>query len=282
MTPGNDPESALLYTARRVQVGQSSHTSSGTPWREAIGIPNILRRSWLNPKRRSATPSTSSPKSSFIARQLTDNEVEAGRSLNAQRRSEMSYRDGTRPVSGVSALSAGSVRSGNTIFYDAPSRENLSSTPPLGPPPAHVTTSAGRSGYAGSSPLAADPMRVSEESEEPPAFEPTAPNTGNPDDGLDILDVPIPRPASPFASASSTRRLSAPPGLTPPDSNAQRDLGASLSLDPSNAIEFGMLEDAPPAARDSWRQIAQGLPVHRERRTTFGLVSLSSLNLPLC
>ena len=53
MTPGNDPESAQFYTALRVQVGQST-SSSG------IGIGNILRQSWLNPKPRSAMPTTSS------------------------------------------------------------------------------------------------------------------------------------------------------------------------------------------------------------------------------
>jgi hypothetical protein len=39
-----------------------------------------------------------------------------------------------------------------------------------------------------------------------------------------------------------------------------------------------LLEEAPPAAGESWRQIAQALPVYHERRTVFGLVSLLSLN----
>jgi hypothetical protein len=265
MTPGNDPESALLYTARRVQVGQSSQSSSRPSW--PIGIPNILRRSWLNPKPRSTTPSASSLKStSFIARQLTDNEVEAGRNHNAQLRTEMSYRNGVRPISGISAFSSGSARSGNTVFYDATSRENLSSTPsPPVPPLPHGTTSTSRSaGYAGPSPLSADPMRASEESEGPAAYEQ---NTGNSNDASDILDIPAPRPASPFASASLTRR---PPGLDSfSNLNAPRHSGA-----PSD-IHIEVLEEDPPAARNSWRQIAQGIPVTHERRTTFGLVSFA-------
>ena len=73
MTPGNDLKSAQFYTARCVQVGQSATSSS-------IGIGNILRRSWLNPRPRSATPTTPPP--SVVGRRLTDNKLEAGRSLD--------------------------------------------------------------------------------------------------------------------------------------------------------------------------------------------------------
>ena len=81
MTPGNDPESALLYTAQCVQVGKSAQSSG---WAEGIGMPSILRRSWLTPTRRAGTPTTPSQKSSFIGRQLTDSELEAGRNLRAE------------------------------------------------------------------------------------------------------------------------------------------------------------------------------------------------------
>jgi hypothetical protein len=267
MTPGNDPELALLYTAQRVQVGPSTQPPSGAPWH---GMPNFLRRSWLNPRTRSATPTTASPKSSFFGRQFTDNE------LNPQPRPEMSYRDGPRPISGVSALSAGSARSGNTVFYDAASREDVSSIPPV-PPLPQGTASTSRNGYTGLSPLSADPIRASDESAGLPAYDPTLPSAGNPDDAVDYLDVPIPLPASPFAS--STRGLSAPPGLTAPGSHSQHDLAADLSPDASGAINMELLEEAPPAAGESWRQIARALPVYHERRTTFGLVSLLSLIL---
>jgi hypothetical protein len=250
MTPGNDPEAALLYTAQRVQVGKSTQSST---WAEGIGMPNILRRSWLNPKR-SGSPTTPSQKSSFVGRQLTDNELEAGRNL----RSELGYRDAVRPISGVSMMSSGSARSGNTVFYDAQSREDLTPTPPHVPPLPQGPASTGRIAPTGPSPLSAEPLRAASESEERSVYEPTID-----DDAVDYLDVPIPRPASPFASVSSTNRLSPPPGLGISDSIPT----AVPTFDISDAI----LEDAPPGAGESWRQIAQGLPSLQERRTTFGL-----------
>jgi len=257
MTPGNDPESALLYTAQRVNVAPS------TPWTSGIGIPNILRRSWLNPKTRSTTPTTSSPQSSLVGRQLTDSELEAGRSLNTQLRAEMGYRDGPRPISGLSAFSTGSARSGNTVFYDAQSREDLSATPLPVPPLPQGTASTGRNGP---SPLSGEPLRASGEGEEPPAYEPNPPDNRKPDEAVDYLDVPVPRPASPFTSVSSIKRLPPPPGL-----GAQASTSVAV---PSSdiAINIEMLEEPPPAAGESWRQIAQSLPNPHERRTTFGLV----------
>ncbi|KAH9050349.1 hypothetical protein EDB83DRAFT_1370116 [Lactarius deliciosus] len=270
MTPGNDPESALLYTAQRVRVGKNAvPSSSGTSWPEAIGISSILRRSWLSPRTRSATPTTTpSTKSSLLARQLTDNELEAGRSLNAQLHAEMGYRDGARPVSGVSGLSTGSARSGNTVFYDAQSRDDVSFTPPPVPPLPQGTASTGR---AASSPLSAEPMRAHDESEQPPAYDPTPPGSSQKDELADYLDAPVPRPASPFASVSSAKGMSPPPGLSLPNPHVWRDSATSPSTNTSGGIDIDLLEEAPPAAGASWRQMAQGLPSLHERRTTFGL-----------
>ena len=275
MTPGNDPESAMLYTAQRVRVGKNAvPSSSRASWTEAIGIPSILRRSWLGPRTRSATPTTPSTKSSLLTRQLTDNELEAGRSLNAQLRTEVGYRDGARPVSGVSGLSGGSARSGNTVFYDAQSREDVSFTPPPVPPLPQGTTSTSRSAPAAPSPLSAEPMRPRDESEQPPAYEPV-PGSSKKDELADYLDAPVPRPASPFASVSSAKGLSppAPPGLSLPTPHVWRDSATSPSTNASGGIDIDLLEEAPPAAGESWRQMAQGLPSLRERRTTFGFVS---------
>jgi hypothetical protein len=258
MTPGNDPESAEFYTAQRVQVRSSS--SSGI-----IGIGNVLRRSWLNPKPRSATPTTSSP--SLIARPLTDNELEAGRSLSAQLRSGTGQRPDPRPISGVSALSSASARSGNTVFYDAQSREELSPTPLL-----QGAAATGRSVAVGPSPLSAEPLRASDQGEELPEYDPSPPGALRPDDVVDYLNVPIPRPASPFASASSGRRLPPPSELgvsEPSPAAAPSNVGVTINLQ--------LLEEEPPAAGENWRQMAQGLPSLHERRTTFGLlVRLSS------
>jgi hypothetical protein len=274
MTPGNDPESALVYTAQRVQVSTSTHSSAGTTWAEGIGMPSILRRSWLNPTRRSGTPTTASPKSSFVGRQLTDSELEAGRNL----RSDLGYREAARPLSGVSMMSSGSARSGNTVFYDAQSREDLASTPsPVAPLP-QGAASTGRNGPAGPSPLSAEPLRAASESEEHPVYQPSQPDNRKPDDDVvDYLDIPAPPPASPFAPAPSPNRLSPPPGLDFYDS----DPAALPSLDISDAINPELLEDEPPAAGESWRQMAQGLPGLHDRRMTFGLV-VSVPSLYLC
>jgi hypothetical protein len=94
-------------------------------------VPNVLRRSWLNPKRRSGTRTTPSQKSSYVGRQLTDSELEAGRNLNVQLRLELGYRDAVRLISNVSVmLRLRQVRdSGNTVLYDAQAHEDLASTP---------------------------------------------------------------------------------------------------------------------------------------------------------
>ena len=221
MTPGNDPESAKLYTAQRVRLGKDAVTSSssGQSWPEALGIPSTLRRSWLSPKPRSATPSTPSTKSSLLSRQLTDNELELGRSLNAQMRGEMGYREGPRPISGVSGLSTGLGKSGNTVFYDAQSRDDVASIPPPVPPLSQGTTSTGRSGGpAADSPLSGQPMSAPDDSEGPPAYESTAPGSSKKHELADYLDTPVPRPASPFASVSSAKAFFSSAWPCPPKS----------------------------------------------------------------
>ena len=276
MTPGTDPESAMLYTAQRVRVSKNAAPStSRASWSEALGMPSILRGGWLG-KSRSATPTTHSTQSSLLARQLTDSELEVGRSHNAALRTEMGYRDGVRPVSGISGLSTGSARSGNTIFYDAQSRDEASFTPPPVPPLPQGTTSTGRSAPAAPSPLSGEPIRGHVENERPPAYEPAPPGSYKKDELADILDAPVPRPASPFASVSSAKALSLPPGLALPDPpRVWRDSATSPSST-SGAIAIDVLEEAPPAAPESWRQIAQGRPSLHERRTTFGMVSSPS------
>jgi hypothetical protein len=63
--------------------------------------------------------------------------------------------------------------------------------------------STGRSGgTAGPSPLSAAPIRAALQSEESPVHQPNQPDERKPYD-----DAPIPRPASPFVSVSSTNRL---------------------------------------------------------------------------
>ncbi|KAH8984390.1 hypothetical protein EDB86DRAFT_154442 [Lactarius hatsudake] len=192
---------------------------------------------------------------------------------------EMGYRDGARPVSGVSGLSTGSARSGNTVFYDAQSRDDVSFTPPPVPPLPQGTASTGRSAPAASSPLSAEPMRAHDENDQPPAYDPTPPGSSKKDELADYLDAPVPRPASPFASVSSAKGMSPPPGLSLPNPHVWRDSATSPSTNTSGGIDIDLLEEAPPAAGASWRQMAQGLPSLHERRTTFGLPQLHSRDL---
>ena len=59
----------------------------------------------------------------LLARQLTYNGLEAGRSLNVELRAKMSHRDVPRPVSGVGGASTGLATSGNTFLYEAQSND---------------------------------------------------------------------------------------------------------------------------------------------------------------
>jgi len=208
-------------------------------------------------------------KSSFAGRQLTD-VLEAGRSHDIQLRSEPSYRDAIHLISGVSIIDSGSARLGNTVFYDAQSREDLASTPSSPVPQLPQGMSTGRSGgTAGPSPLSAAPIRAASQSEESPVHQPKQPDgRKSHDDAADYLDAPIPRPASPFASVSSTNRLPSPPGLRVPD----LDPTVVPSSDISDAINAELLEEEPPAAGENWRQIAQGLSTSHKLPTKFGLV----------
>ncbi|KAF8262754.1 hypothetical protein EI94DRAFT_1808328 [Lactarius quietus] len=95
------------------------------------------------------------------------------------------------------------------------------------------------------------------------------------DELADYLNIPLPRPASPFTSVSSTKALSSPPGLALQSSHEWRD-SVTTALNTSGGVDSGidmdLLEEAPPTAGKSWRQLAtQGLPTLHERRTTFGL-----------
>ncbi|KAI0261704.1 hypothetical protein BGY98DRAFT_1052744 [Russula aff. rugulosa BPL654] len=80
------------------------------------------------------------------------------------------------------------------------------------------------------------------------------------DDAADYLDAPIARPASPFASVSSTNGL--PPRLA--------------LVDPIQILRrfpHRILVEEPPAFGENLRRIVQGLSIPHQPHTTFGLVS---------
>ncbi|KAI9056801.1 hypothetical protein FKP32DRAFT_1584954 [Trametes sanguinea] len=196
-----------------------------------------------------------------------------------------------RPISTVSGRSAAS---GNTMYYDAQSRPASSmgtrssagtGTPATGstaippvPPMPHMQPS----------PLSHEVQRSTPSPEgryasiptEPPAYdEHTTPRGhGEHDDytEVDVLDIPAPRPASPFSAASS--RPTFPPGLVPlPTPRAWRDSHASSSPSPATdstsgiGIGIDILEDEPPSADNGWRSLAGSFRPNDGRRTTFGV-----------
>ncbi|EIN03993.1 hypothetical protein PUNSTDRAFT_139035 [Punctularia strigosozonata HHB-11173 SS5] len=224
--------------------------------------------------------------------------------------------DGERPISTVSGRSA--VSSGNTIYYDAPSRPLTPGTPvtsaatafpPVPPMPASfrsrpATPPSGQTPASGVATPTAAHLRGGDH---PGSSHAAVPTTGPPayedlpttqsqyftpteiPPGVDVLDLPIPRPASPFSTVSSTnsnrprpKSLQFPPGLAPsaiPSPRVWTDLANSSSsregVSPaasnvgSGVSGIGItleLEDAPPSAVGGWRTLASA----NDRRTTFG------------
>ncbi|KAI0044298.1 hypothetical protein FA95DRAFT_1562431 [Auriscalpium vulgare] len=294
---GNDPDVATVQTARRVRLRSSGGLSTvadesptddaaGASWARAVGISSLKklgRLSWFRnaegSNAASSRPNSSrvgsrSRPTSIASRGMSDADVEAARRL------EIGYRDGSRPLSAVSGRSAAS---GNTVFYDAASSAS-SGVPPVPPLPSG-TASSGRG------PSVASPLSVSHRPEpersnsDPPAYEahtlppsqalsPTSPRV------VDFLDIPVPRPVSPFTIASSSTsrtgvpRPTVPPGLTLLNTQAWRDSGSAgtpLSAGSSTGFSVDALEEAPPAAGEGWRTLSRAIGPEHEKRTTFGL-----------
>ena len=201
---------------------------------------------------------------------------------------------GERPVSSVSAKSKAS---GSTVYHDA--RETPSSSmvdvnvtpagtfgsnrsqpgsgiPPV--PPLPHTRTAPMSPLAEQTPpthLRGGYLDIP--STEPPTYEEShrdSPQSSGdrPADTVDALDLPVPRPASPFTAASGSSRSQHPPGL--PNPAVWRDShGTTEGTSSTSGIRIDVLEEAPPPAQDSWRTLSgAGGPAPGARRTTFGVV----------
>ncbi|RPD54342.1 hypothetical protein L226DRAFT_575732 [Lentinus tigrinus ALCF2SS1-7] len=196
-----------------------------------------------------------------------------------------------RPISTVSAQSAAS---GNTVFYDANSRpgssmgtrstggSGSSPIPPVPPvPQAHLAQPSPLSHEVrqSSASISTESSYGEEITDRPPTYETaTAPQsrTGLQYSDIDVLDMPAPRPASPFSQASGSRAM--PPGLglsmdQLPNPVAWRNSHASSGTptDGTSGITIDVLEEAPPAAQGGWRSLAGGLRPTDGRRTTFGV-----------
>lgn len=191
----------------------------------------------------------------------------------------------SRPISSISARTQ-TTGSRDTVYYDARSRPATPATPAV-PPfprmdfPMPVTSPEDQARLARSP--TDDRVTLSDAHRDipwnpPPAYDDTHLPRLRSDpsrENIDVLDLPAPAPTSAFASG----RPAVPPGLQPsPLANAWRDSYATnrLSADGSRdsaGIQID-IEDEPPEAQETWRDMATD---RDGRRRTFGVVSLVGL-----
>ncbi|KAF9231363.1 hypothetical protein BU15DRAFT_56224 [Melanogaster broomeanus] len=294
--PASDMEDSKVYTARRVRVqelGPRSPTEDGTSsnthaeigtvpgpssWRNSFGLGSIsrLRRSWFG-----GSSSGNTSRSSH-GRGRPDDAEAAQALLAAPRvrpRSGLGLTvDGERPMSSVSTKSA---VSGNTIYHDATSRLGT----PVSIPSRAVTPGNGGGTAPGNSSIPPIPTGA------PPAYTPSDPydSMGSRGSfpytqGVDVLDLPVPEPTSPFVgsggTSAATRNTAFPPGLRGSHARAWRDSLSAITGSSNEAgITIDVLDAEPPRAGEGWRSMAAGLlggaggdggPDPSERRATFG------------
>lgn len=295
--PASDMEDPKVYTARRVKVkelGPRSPTEEATSsddgpapgpssWRNSLGLSSLsrLRSSWFG-----GSSSRNTSKSSGGRGRADDAEVNQ-LLLSAPRvRSRVGIGltiDGERPMSSVSTKSA---VSGNTVYHDAASHLGT----PVSVPSRAITPANGR-GPGPANEFPSVPIGA------PPAYAVSDPydSLGSRSSfpypqGVDILDLPVPQPASPFtASGGTTRSAAIPPGLGGSHVRAWRDSLSVITGSSNNpSITIDVLDAEPPTAGEGWRSMAGLLgtsagetgPETGEQRATFGTVSLLSSVAP--
>ncbi|KAI0035508.1 hypothetical protein K488DRAFT_82951 [Vararia minispora EC-137] len=283
-------EGATVLTARRVHMDEhymprtphfidDQHLSTSQRWAQAVNLrsfPNLGRNSWVHRMLHGrASPNGSRSRPTSVTDRAMSPVFDADLNLDIEGLHHDPLRRETgmldpRPISSVSAKSAAS---GATVFYDASSR--------IGTPVNDNTASMGTSNYR-PSPLRSDSLPPAYEAM-PPLVQPPAihsastpairsPSAPAP---ADVLDMPIPRPASPFTTASNataTARMPLPPGLAMPNISAWRNSDRTSNTGSGSGhgeITIDVLEEAPPAAGESWSLLRRTGP-DAERRTTFG------------
>ncbi|KAF5389500.1 hypothetical protein D9757_004358 [Collybiopsis confluens] len=302
----SDAGEATLLTARRVRAEDlgSRPIADSSRKRDSLRGFGLAALGWFQGLGSSSSRRNSQVVTSLQSTRLGDRDVEAGRALldaDTGAPSEMSevprFRGqlglgvgyaGNRPVSGASANSRSS-----TIYHDAQS--SLPGTPLVMPPPrALANSSSAELGYWPPSTTdtssATAALRFSHDSRT--GTQSTSASTDNATT-VDILDIPVPRAISPFASANSLREkgtissvssqgkteFSYPPGLstfsipqvwnqTTGTTPSPGSFAATSLHSPEEAgISIDVLEEAPPIPGDHWKFLATG---HSARRTTFG------------
>ena len=292
--PASDTEDPKVYTARRVKVkelgprspteGEASDDGAipgPSTWRDSLGLSSIsrLRKSWFGG---SSSRNTSSKSSGGRVR-ADDPEVNPSL-LSARRvRSRAGLGltiEGERPMSSVSTKSA---ISGNTVFHDAVSRLGT----PVSVPSRAITPASARGPNFADEPVPPVPTGA------PPAYAVNDPydSLGSRasfpySQGVDVLDLPVPQPASPFTASGGTsavtRSAAPPPGLGGSHVQAWRDSLSVITGSSNNpSVTIDVLDAEPPAAGEGWRSMAglrggETRPETGEQRAIFGTVSLLS------
>ncbi|KAG8212821.1 hypothetical protein J3R82DRAFT_11115 [Butyriboletus roseoflavus] len=291
--PVSDTEDPKVYTARRVKVKElgprsptediSSNTRADdgpvpgpSGWRNSIGLGSIsrLRKSWFGGSSRDTS------KSSGGRIRADDAEVNQSLLSAPHVRSRVGLGltiDGERPMSSVSAKSA---ISGNTVYHDALSRLGTPvSLPSRAITPANARGPGSANGLAPPLPAGAPPAYAISDPYDSVGSRGSFPFS----QGVDILDLPVPQPASPFAASGGTsaaaRNVATPPGLGDSQVRAWRDSLSVITGSSNNpSITIDVLDAEPPMAGEGWRSMAALLgtstdeagPDSGERRATVG------------
>lgn len=286
--PASDMEASEVFTARRVRVQDVGITSPGTDetsshshleaslvagpsgWRDSFRLSSIqrLRLSWFGSSSRNSRSSNSRSRS---------DDVESSQSLLQPPRRRHHSRlqlviTDDRPIS---TLSSKSAISGNTVYHDASSRLGT----PVSVPSRAMTPATGGGAIPGGDvsplPIGAPPAYALEDPYSSVSSRVRIPCS----QAEDVLDLPVPAPASQFTASGGAGRGSAVVGL---DGRSQsRTYCDSLSVITGSPNEVGItidvLDAAPPVAGEGWRAMAGGFGSSRaqegEERATSGTVS---------
>ncbi|KAI6108894.1 hypothetical protein EDD16DRAFT_1487876 [Pisolithus croceorrhizus] len=260
--PASDMEASEVFTARRVllrDVGVRSLESAETSahshseaspvagpsgWRSSFSFGSLqkLRLSWFG----GSSHNTS-------------------RSSNGRRPDDIeSIIGGERPLSSVSAKSA---VSGNTVYHDAVSRLGT----PVSIPSRAMTPATGGGATLGQTlPLGSPPAYALEDPYSSLGSRGSFPYS----QGVDVLDLPVPAPASQFAASGGTNRGT-------PSRTLRESLSVITGSSDEASVTIDVLDADPPSVGEGWRTMAgAGRSIGRdlgldtgERRTTFGTVS---------
>ncbi|KAI6099780.1 hypothetical protein F5141DRAFT_1143526 [Pisolithus sp. B1] len=279
--PASDMEASEVFTARRVllrDVGVRSLESAETSahshseaspvagpsgWRSSFSFGSLqkLRLSWFG---------GSSHNTSRSSNGRRPDDIESSQSLlqapHSRRRSRPSVViGGERPLSSVSAKSAAS---GNTVYHDAVSRLGT----PVSIPSRAMTPATGGGATLGQTlPLGSPPAYALEDPYSSLGSRGSFPYS----QGVDVLDLPVPAPASQFAASGGTNRGT-------PSRTLRESLSVITGSSDEASVTIDVLDADPPSVGEGWRTMAgAGRSIGRdlgldtgERRTTFGTPQL--------